>query len=296
MKTKLYQSVAKLSARYRWCLTGTPIQNGLEDLAALVCFVGSPNIDTMVEFRKHILYPMATETREGTQNLRILLDSICLRRTNKLLSLPRVTIEDRFVTFSPKERELYIKTQSDMIAAIKLQDSRDRNSKNYFGVFQLQLQLRRLCNHGTFQKAPTESSLEDLRFEQRQLFSLLPDTGVKCCLMCKGSIETFGSGQNSSSGIFTPCGHLLCFHCFPRYKANILRTSGASDRCSLCKGKLAGRYDGTQWIDAAGTAELPLDSAYRQESEDESGISSKTEALVHEIRNVPNGGKRHALP
>ncbi|PVH70650.1 hypothetical protein DL98DRAFT_358049, partial [Cadophora sp. DSE1049] len=107
MKTKLYQSVSKLSAQYRWCLTGTPIQNGLEDLAALVCFVGSPQLNSMVEFRKHILYPMAKETGEGTQNLRILLDSICLRRTNKLLSLPRVVKEDRFVTFSPAERELY---------------------------------------------------------------------------------------------------------------------------------------------------------------------------------------------
>lgn len=171
MKTKLFKSVAKLSSKYRWCLTGTPIQNSLEDLAALVSFIGSHPLNNMVEFRKHIATPMSKETAHGVQNLRVLLDSICLRRTKKLLNLPRVVKDDRYVNFSPSERSFYIKTQADMIAAIKQHDSRERNSKNYFGVFQLQLQLRRLCNHGTFQKAfsCSEASNEDMKFDRKSV-------------------------------------------------------------------------------------------------------------------------------
>ncbi|KAH9212709.1 SNF2 family N-terminal domain-containing protein [Leptodontidium sp. 2 PMI_412] len=288
MKTKLYQSVSKLSAQYRWCLTGTPIQNGLEDLASLVCFIRSPNLNSVTEFRKHILYPMAKGTREGVQNLRMLLDSICLRRTNRLLSLPRVVRKDRFVNFSPTERELYIKTQSDMIAAIKQHDSRDRNSKDYFGVFQLQLQLRRLCNHGTFQKSVAGTSPEDLRFDQRQLFSLLPDTGMRACLMCKDLIKAVGSSKISGSGSFTPCGHLLCLGCFPQYTAEALKVSRTSDRCPLCKAKLGSQYAETQWIESP---EPSAALSFCKENIDRNCTSSKIEALVREIRSSPNEGK-----
>jgi SWI/SNF-related matrix-associated actin-dependent regulator of chromatin subfamily A3 len=69
MKTKLFQSVLKLSAKYRWCLTGTPIQNSLEDLASLVSFIGSQSLDSLVEFRRHIITPVTKGTTQGIQNL-----------------------------------------------------------------------------------------------------------------------------------------------------------------------------------------------------------------------------------
>ena len=37
--TSYFKSCAALSARHRWCLTGTPLQYSLDDLFALFCFL-----------------------------------------------------------------------------------------------------------------------------------------------------------------------------------------------------------------------------------------------------------------
>jgi SWI/SNF-related matrix-associated actin-dependent regulator of chromatin subfamily A3 len=290
MNTKLYKSVLKLSAKYRWCLTGTPIQNSLDDLASLVCFIGSHPLDSLVEFRKHIITPMTKEATQGIQNLRILLDSICLRRTNKLLNLPRVVKEDRYVNFSPTERSFYSKTQAEMIAAVKQHDSRDRNSKNYFGVFQLQLQLRRLCNHGTFQKSLSGISEEDRKFDREQIFDLLRNTDKAACLTCKTPIKRLNYGLETGSGTFTACGHLLCMGCFPRYTAALPNSSKRVIRCPLCRGKLPSNQKGL-----GEDFEQPMKLSINMESLRGTCLSSKVTALIQDIRNSPSEGKRYLL-
>ena len=50
---KLYQNVARLDSKLRWCLTGTRVQNKVEDLGSLVSFLRIPQLDTAAAFRKH---------------------------------------------------------------------------------------------------------------------------------------------------------------------------------------------------------------------------------------------------
>jgi SWI/SNF-related matrix-associated actin-dependent regulator of chromatin subfamily A3 len=290
MKTKLFQSVQKLAAKYRWCLTGTPIQNSLEDLASLVSFIGSHSLDSLVEFRRHIITPVTKGTTQGIQNLRILLDSICLRRTNKLLDLPRVVKEDHYVNFSPTERSFYTKTQAEMIASIKQHDSRDRNSKNYFGVFQLQLQLRRLCNHGTFQKSFSGTSEEDAKLDHAQMFDLLRNTAKAACLTCKTLVTNVKDSAYPGSGIFTACGHLLCSGCFPRYTSALPKSSRRGTRCPLCKEKLPVDFKAGQ---GKNFNELPMKLFINMESGHGMCVSSKVATLIRDIQNSPNQGKRY---
>jgi DNA repair protein RAD5 len=37
--TNYFKSCAQLQAKHRWCLSGTPIQNSLEDVFSLICFL-----------------------------------------------------------------------------------------------------------------------------------------------------------------------------------------------------------------------------------------------------------------
>jgi SNF2 family DNA or RNA helicase len=104
-----------LSAYLRWCLTGTPVQNKLEDLGALVRFLRISQLDTPHAFRSYIIDPLRERSSDGTDggpgnpdarrpesNLRALLNAICLRRTKtgKHLALPSTTHAATAATFS----------------------------------------------------------------------------------------------------------------------------------------------------------------------------------------------------
>ena len=200
MTTKLFQAVSRLSSKYRWCLTGTPIQNSLEDLASLVAFIRISPLHTLTEFRKHIITPLLKGKDQGSNSLRILLDSICLRRTKKLLNLPDSFGEDRHIDFSSLEKKFYKETQAELIATVKQHESQARNKKDFFGMFQLQLQLRRLCNHGTFQKTQSKALAEDIQFEPEQAFELLHEEKMAKCTYCNVAVRGVkGSKMNGAA-------------------------------------------------------------------------------------------------
>lgn len=58
--TKMFKSIQELPVHRRWCLTGTPIQNRLEDLGSLVAFLCLTELERMPTFRKYIIAPTLT--------------------------------------------------------------------------------------------------------------------------------------------------------------------------------------------------------------------------------------------
>ncbi|XXG96437.1 hypothetical protein Hte_002720 [Hypoxylon texense] len=105
--TKQFQVVVNLAAQYRWCLTGTPIQNSLDDLGALVTFTKVPLLENPATFRRFIATQSNSETRGHIKNLRTLLGSICLRRTKDIVGLSDPIQQTRRLEFTPTEREEY---------------------------------------------------------------------------------------------------------------------------------------------------------------------------------------------
>jgi len=292
MSTKIYRAVSKLSAKLRWCLTGTPVQNSLEDLASLIAFIRASPLDNLPDFRTHIISPLVKGTDRGLNNLRLLLDSICLRRTNKLIDLSDLIDEDRIVEFSASERNLYSSAQKQMINAVKQCDSQKRNAKGYFGVFQLQLQLRRLCNHGTFQKAFSPLQDGELQFDPQQALGFLRKRKSAKCIYCAIVVTGFSIAAGTR-GHFTFCGHLLCAQCVPRYeKALKSEGQGSSIRCSLCLQKVNGNYLADDTImENRVTPTLSTASKCFEES----GICSKISALIKDLMHNDSAGKRYLL-
>lgn len=229
--TKLFRAVYKLSANFRWCLTGTPIQNRLEDIGSIVAFLRVAPFDEVLEFRRHIVAPILNNTDCGTYNLRILLDSICLRRTKVLLDLPDMLDQHRILDLSDKERSLYESTEKERVRAIKQQVMAEKSSKTYLGIFQLQLQLRLICNHGTFSGASTSTLGGDVHLDPGEAIAVLEDATEAMCVYCEVTVSTLAGMK----GYVTTCGHLLCSKCVPRFEANLKLLENNSDlQCPLC--------------------------------------------------------------
>ncbi|OCL11998.1 hypothetical protein AOQ84DRAFT_228449 [Glonium stellatum] len=160
-ETSLYQAAIQLSARFRWCLTGTPIQNHLEDIGSLLAFLRVSQFENKAVFRNHIIVPFAEDISSASKRFAFLLDCVCLRRSQELLHLPQITERYHYITLSEEERRQYDHTLVTMANFIKAKSSQNPDRRDPFGIFQAQLQLRLLCNHGTFQRPFTKRSQRD---------------------------------------------------------------------------------------------------------------------------------------
>ncbi|RSL99878.1 hypothetical protein CDV31_012012 [Fusarium ambrosium] len=154
--TTFYRACHSLHANSRWCLTGTPIQNKLTDIGTLFSFIRANPFNNPSVFRRHI--ELAYEDTMGEdpvlvkERLILLLQALCLRRTREVLDLPRTRQHIVRLNFTSEERDQYEKTRNILVRTIKNRVGEIENSSK-FGLFQMTLQLRILCNHGTFQKA-----------------------------------------------------------------------------------------------------------------------------------------------
>lgn len=117
------RAVFALQAERRWALTGTPIQNHLDDLFALVHFLRVSPYDEYVYWRRSILRPLMEEKDVRALNLlHAMLEPLLLRRTKEtkgadgqpIVQLPPRKIIIERLLFSPEELDFYdaLRTQS----------------------------------------------------------------------------------------------------------------------------------------------------------------------------------------
>jgi SNF2 family DNA or RNA helicase len=206
-----------------------------------------------------------------------------------LLNLPDSFDEDRRIDFTSVEKKIYKETQAEMIATVKQHDSQARNKKDFFGMFQLQLQLRRLCNHGTFQNALSSSPAEDIQFDPEQAFELLQEKKMTKCTYCNVVVSGIKGIEDKRSGSFSVCGHLFCSGCVPKYEAAFRSVPGTGRQCPLCLRKVSENcivHYGYH-VNGARTILSPILFPL-----DVSSISSKVTALINDLKANDNEGKR----
>jgi superfamily II DNA/RNA helicase len=123
-RTKIAQSVRRIPSRYVFVLTGTPIENNLEELYGLVQFV-----DPFALGPRHIFFPRYQTTDDngrviGYENLgeiRHLLAQRLIRRTKKevLKQLPKRTDKNLIVPMTQQQREMH-REFADQVAKLVL--------------------------------------------------------------------------------------------------------------------------------------------------------------------------------
>ena len=103
-KTKMANSCYSLQSKFKWAITGTPINNSPLDLYSLVRFLRIKPMMDLEYFQKHLGIDSSTKII----NLQSLVRSIVLRRTKELvIDLPPIRFETRILELTKFERMIY---------------------------------------------------------------------------------------------------------------------------------------------------------------------------------------------
>ncbi|UKZ69785.1 uncharacterized protein TrAtP1_010789 [Trichoderma atroviride] len=217
--TKQYKAVTSLSAQHRWCLTGTPIQNSLEGLAALVSFLKVPILEKTQTFRKFITNPINATSDRRFQNLQTLLQSVCLRRTRQVLDLSEPKSEIRKLPFTSDEQAEYDRLIVQGRREIDMAVSGHRKNKAHSAMLESLLKLRLFCNNG-----PASAVLlpgpNGLPQDSDEALTFLQQCDENICCYCSGIIYSISSAADADGGIFmSSCRHLVCRSCMPHHRS-----------------------------------------------------------------------------
>ncbi|KAH6702636.1 ATP-dependent helicase RIS1 [Verticillium dahliae] len=164
---KSTKACCALRAEYRWCLSGTPMQNNLEELQSLIQFLRIRPYDDLAEWKDQIEKPLKNgKGHIAIRRLHSLLRCFMKRRTKDILKVDgalnpggkptkegdesstgfKVT-ERKVVTvaskLSPAERRFYDRLEARTDESLE----RMQGNMNYANALVLLLRLRQACNH-----------------------------------------------------------------------------------------------------------------------------------------------------
>ncbi|KAI0600873.1 hypothetical protein F4775DRAFT_543860, partial [Biscogniauxia sp. FL1348] len=154
-ESQVFEACCQVRAQYRWCLTGTPVQNSLEDFGALLCFLDIYPFQYKRQFNRWIATPFRRSDRNAIDILRCLVTATCLRRTkakcNLSTSLPQRYEKTQHVNLFPKDQELYDffkqKIQSIVTGKYRGHGSSKTKQAKRPNILSLITILRRVCGH-----------------------------------------------------------------------------------------------------------------------------------------------------
>ncbi|KAI9135928.1 SNF2 family N-terminal domain-containing protein [Paraphysoderma sedebokerense] len=259
--TRQAKACYSLSAQCRWAITGTPIQNKLEDLYSLVRFLQYTPWSQYSFWKSNITTPFERKDVRALEAVQTVIQQLVLRRTKNMrdkngemiVKLPPKTINVEYLEFSNSEFDIYnalyrhSKTKfNSFVAAGTLLN-------NYMHIFQLLTRLRQACDHPYLVLGRSASSEDkDLPSE---LNSLIEKFNA-------GEIESSSSTSNYASTVLQnlltqeslsetssecpicfedivnktllPCLHITCRDCIIEYLRQT-EEKGKQTDCPVCR-------------------------------------------------------------
>ncbi|KAJ0229890.1 Helicase-like transcription factor CHR28 [Hirschfeldia incana] len=237
-KTLAAKACCGLRAKRRWCLSGTPIQNTIDDLYSYFRFLRYDPYAVFSSFRNTIKTMISRNSQHGYKKLQAILKAIMLRRTKgtlldgqPILNLPPKTINLSKVDFSVEERSFYTKLESDSRSQFKAYADAGTLHQNYANILLMLLRLRQACDHPQLAKGFKSDSLgkesaaaaKSLSREVRvSLLNRLASSPI--CRACNDPPEV---------PVITFCGHIFCYQCVSEY------ITGDENSCPVCREQLS---------------------------------------------------------
>nr|XP_017219977.1 PREDICTED: putative SWI/SNF-related matrix-associated actin-dependent regulator of chromatin subfamily A member 3-like 3 isoform X2 [Daucus carota subsp. sativus] len=251
-KTQAAQAAFALSSYCRWCLTGTPLQNSLEDIYSLLCFLHVEPWCNWAWWHKLIQKPYENGDYRGLKLIKAILRPLMLRRSKDtvdkhgrpILVLPPTDIQIIECKQSEAERDFYdalfkrSKVQFDQFVA------QGKVLHNYANILELLLRLRQCCNHPFLVMSRGDSQeYADLNKLAKRFLETDPDSANPIQVPSRAYIEEVVDGirrgdntecpiclESADDPVLTPCAHRMCRECL----LSSWRTPAAG-QCPICR-------------------------------------------------------------
>ena len=160
--TRMSRTIKKLRPQFRLALSGTPVENRLEDLRSLFDFILPGYLGTPTEFRQEYRYPIEVLRNSGrAEDLRKITAPFLLRRlkTDRTIikDLPEKVVVNEYAVLEKEQAALYKSIVSETMEKSESLDPKDRPAL----VLYLLTSLKQICDHPRVydKESPAVSSL-----------------------------------------------------------------------------------------------------------------------------------------
>lgn len=321
------QAILNLDAQRRWSVTGTPIQNRLEDLGSVARFLRLHPYTEKGRFAAHIIAPFKCENPNAITTLRVFIDSFTLRRVKDRIDLPPRIDQTVLLTFSDNEKALheFFRKESNVMMNVIAGQAKDKMSGNmYHLVLKAMMILRQISAHGKelldqedrerFKGLSANDAIDLEEFESNasdaaerkayEMLALMKESSADVCIKCGNFIalqttdETPGD-KNAMAASMLPCYDLLCADCFGKLRGAFDEYAGKAVqlRCAFCKSFIAPTYT---VITSAGYEKFQSTQLASKQSRKQAkvlgqyeGPHTKTKALISRLLDSAEESKRN---
>jgi SNF2 family DNA or RNA helicase len=250
--TKAAIGASFIKSEYRWCMTGTPMQNNVTELYSLIHFLRIKPYNEAERFSRDFTKPLkSTDNRakeKAMRQLQALLKAILLRRTKTskidgrpILQLPPKRMHEQRAVFSEDERDFYKALETQTQLKFNRYLKANTVGRNYSNILVLLLRLRQACCHPHLIKdfaintggAPNVDLIANARELPAEVVERLKQVDAFECPICMDAVL--------NPAIFNPCGHSVCEDCLARWSDQALNNGdeGAANlTCPHCRGKV----------------------------------------------------------
>ncbi|KAI3679441.1 hypothetical protein L2E82_51352 [Cichorium intybus] len=299
-KSQISMAAATLVADRRWCLTGTPIQNNLEDIFSLLRFLRIEPWGSWSWWNKLIQKPFEDGDERGLSLVQNILRPIMLRRTKSstdkegkpILVLPPADMQVIYCQQTEYEKDFYDALFKRSKVKFDQFVEQGRVLHNYASILELLLRLRQCCDHPflVMSRGDTQefSDLDKLakRFLKGGKDTMEEGKEMPSKAYIQEVIEELRKGEQGEcpicleafeDAVLTPCAHRLCRECL----LSSWRTP-TSGLCPVCR----------KTVSKQELITAPTDSRFQVDVEKNWVESSKVSALLKELESFRSTGSK----
>lgn len=324
------QAIFRLNSQRHWSVTGTPIQNRLEDLVSVTKFLGLYPYDDRSRFNMHILSRFKTGDTTVLASLRLLVDSFTLRRVKDKIDIPARHDKVVMLEFTEAEKQLhefFRKESNVMMRVIAGEDKTQMKGRMYHHILKAMMILRQVSAHGKelldaderarikgmsvqdaidLEEGPSDGAIATDK-KAYELFILMQESAADTCAVCSKRLEESNTDTNGAStsgksdmiAIVLPCLDVLCPDCFEDSKPafdNQVGGPGSFDlKCNVCDGWIPASYS---TITAKGLQDFLVEQARAKQTRKQAktlgeyeGPHTKTKALISHLHSTAEESK-----